>query len=42
MIFGRVAMAKEALGGEEFWTKGYFIKIIGQFGNEKTIAAYVE
>lgn len=41
-IFRRVPSVKEALWGGEFWTKGYFINTVGQFGNEKTISAYVK
>jgi len=41
-IFRRVPSVKEALWGGEFWAKGYFINTVGQFGNEKTISAYVK
>ena len=41
-IFRRVPSVKAALWGGEFLTKGYFINTIGQFGNEKTILAYVK
>ena len=32
---------KKQLWGGEFWTKGYFMNTVGQYGNEKTITAYV-
>ena len=41
-IFKRVPMVKKQLWGGEFWTKGYFINTVGQYGNEKTITAYVK
>jgi REP element-mobilizing transposase RayT len=40
-IFKRVPSVKKQLWGGEFWTKGYFINTVGQFGNEKTISEYV-
>ena len=41
-IFGRVPSVKKALWGGEFWSKGYFINTVGQFGNEKSITEYVK
>ena len=41
-IFKRVPSVKKQLWGGEFWTKGFFINTVGQYGNEKTIAAYVK
>lgn len=41
-ILRRVPSVKKQLWGGEFWTKGYFINTVGQFGNEKTIAEYVK
>ena len=41
-IFKRVPSVKKQLWGGEFWTKGYFINTVGQFGNEKTISEYVK
>jgi REP element-mobilizing transposase RayT len=41
-IFKRMPSVKEVLWGGEFWTEGYFINTVGQFGNEKTISAYVK
>jgi putative transposase len=41
-IFGSVPMVKKALWGGQFWTKGSFILAVGQFGNEKSIAAHIE
>ena len=33
---------KELLWGGEFWSKGFFINTVGQYGNEKSIANYVK
>lgn len=41
-IFCRLPSVKEVLWGGEFWTKGYFINTVSQFGNEKTIIEYVK
>jgi REP element-mobilizing transposase RayT len=41
-IFKKVPSVKKQLWGGEFWTKGYFINTVSQFGNEKTITAYVK
>ena len=41
-IFKRVKSVKKALWGGEFWSKGYFINTVGQFGNEKSISEYVK
>jgi len=41
-IFRRVPSVKEVLWGGEFWTSGYFINTVSQFGNEKTIVEYVK
>jgi len=41
-IFKRVTSVKKALWGGEFWSKGYFINTVGQFGNEKSISEYVK
>ena len=41
-IFMRVPSVKKALWGGEFWSKGYFINTVGQFGNEKSITEYVK
>jgi len=40
-IFKRIPSVKKQLWGGEFWTKGYFMNTVGQYGNEKTITAYV-
>ena len=40
-IFRRVPSVKDILWGGEFWTKGYYVNTVGQYGNEKTISAYV-
>jgi putative transposase len=41
-IFRRVPSVQDVLWGGEFWTKGYFVNTVGQFGNEKTISIYVK
>ena len=41
-IFMRVPSVKKALRSGEFWSKGYFINTVGQFGNEKSITEYVK
>ena len=41
-VFKRVPSVKKALWGGEFWSKGYFINTVGQFGNEKSITEYVK
>ena len=41
-IFKRHKEVKTKLWGGEFWTKGYFINTVGQYGNEKTITEYVK
>lgn len=41
-IFRRVPLVKKALWGGEFWSRGYFINTVGQFGNEKSITEYVK
>jgi len=41
-IFMRIPLVKKALWGGEFWTKGYYINTVSQFGNEKTISEYVK
>ena len=41
-IFRRVPSVKKQLWGGEFWTKGYFINSVGQYGNEATISRYVK
>lgn len=40
-IFKRIPSVKKALWGGEFWSKGYFVNTVSQFGNEKSIAEYV-
>ena len=41
-IFKRAPEVKKKLWGGEFWTKGYFINTVSQFGNEETIKNYVK
>jgi len=41
-IFKRVPSVRKQLWSGEFWTKGFFINTVGQYGNEKTITAYVK
>lgn len=41
-IFKRAPEVKKKLWGGEFWTKGYFINSVSQFGNEETIKNYVK
>lgn len=33
---------KEKLWGGEFWSDGYFVKTVGQHGNENTIQKYIQ
>ncbi len=41
-IFKTHPEVKKKLWGGEFWTKGYYINTVGQYGNEKVIANYVK
>ena len=41
-IFKRAPEVKKKLWGGEFWTKGYFINTVSQYGNEETIQNYVK
>ena len=40
-VLALVPEVKKKLWGGEFWGKGYFVNTVGQYGNEKVIAAYV-
>ena len=33
---------KEKLWGGEFWSDGYFVNTVGQYGNESTIQKYIQ
>ena len=33
---------KQKLWGGEFWTKGYYVNTVGQYGNESIISNYVK
>ena len=41
-IFKECPSVKKELWGGEFWSKGYFINTVGQYGNENIIKNYVK
>ncbi len=41
-IFKQYPEVKRMLWGGKFWTRGYYINTVSQFGNEKVIANYVK
>ena len=41
-IFQKHPEVKKKLWGGEFWTDGYFVNTVSQFGNEGTIANYIK
>ena len=41
-IFKQYPKVKEMLWGGKFWTRGYYINTVGQYGNEKIISNYVK
>lgn len=41
-IFTRNPEVKKDLWGGQFWTDGYYINTVGQYGNEKVISEYVK
>ena len=41
-MFKRCPEVKKCLWGGEFWSKGYFINTVGQYGNEEIIREYVK
>ena len=41
-IFRLHPEVKEVLWGGKFWTSGYYINTVGQYGNEALIRKYVE
>ncbi len=40
-IFKRAPEVKKQLWGGNFWTSGYFINTVSQYGNESVISNYV-
>ncbi|NQT96781.1 MAG: transposase, partial [Candidatus Marinimicrobia bacterium] len=42
MIFREHPEIKRELWGGKLWTSGYYINIVGLFGNEKIIKKYVK
>jgi len=41
-VFKRHPEIKQALWGGNFWTSGYYINTVGQYGNEQLISNYVK
>ena len=41
-VFAKHAEVKKILWGGHFWTSGYYINTVGQYGNEEVIRNYVE
>ena len=41
-IFERHPEVKEKLWGGNFWTSGYYVNTVGQYGNEEIIRKYVQ
>ena len=41
-IFARCPQVKQQLWGGEFWSDGYFASVVGNHGDENTIAKYVK
>jgi REP element-mobilizing transposase RayT len=41
-LFKRFPEVKQMLWGGAFWTTGYYINTVGQYGNEKVISEYVK
>ena len=41
-IFRRHPEVKEKLWGGAFWTSGYYMNTVGQYGNEKIIKEYIK
>ena len=41
-VFKRHPETKRILWGGHFWTTGYYMNTVGQYGNEKVIREYVE
>ena len=41
-VFRRVPLVKKSLWGGSFWTSGFFINTVGQYGSEGTIRRYIK
>ena len=41
-LFKRHPEAKKKLWGGQFWTKGYYLNTVGQYGNEEVIQRYIQ
>ena len=41
-IFKKHSEFKEKLWGSKFWTSGYYVNTVGQYGNSKMIKKYVQ
>jgi len=41
-IFARHPEVKSKLWGGKFWTSGYYINTVGQYGNSEVIKKYVQ
>src|SRR3989344_3083148 len=41
-IFKRYPAVKQQLWGGKFWTSGYYLNTVGQYGNEQVISNYVK
>ena len=41
-IFKQAPEVKRKLWGGKFWTDGYYVKTVGQKGNEETVRKYVK
>ena len=41
-IFRRHKEVKQKLWGGKFWTSGYYMNTVGQYGNEKVIKEYIK
>jgi REP element-mobilizing transposase RayT len=42
LIFAQHVEVKRKLWGGQFWTKGYYINTVGQYGSEAVIRRYVQ
>jgi len=41
-IFRRHPLVKERLWGGNFWTSGFYVNTVGQYGNQEVIQRYIE
>lgn len=41
-VFKRHREVKKELWGGEFWSDGYYVSSVGQYGNEKSIQEYIK